>query len=216
MDAATIALRRERDEAQDLSRSCEVLPAFVEVMIAAGDLDAARDGAARLAEAANTLGAPYVRALAAYADGSVLVAGGEARAALGPLRLALSLWRELDAPYETARTRTWIGLACRAIGDEDAAALEFDAARRAFEKLGATPLAAGSPAAAVGGLSPREVEVVRLLAAGKSNRAIASQLFISEKTVARHVSNIFAKLGVSTRAAATAYAYEHGLLAGRT
>ena len=105
-----------------------------------------------------------------------------------------------------------IGQACDSLGDRDAAALELDAARKILARLGAPT----APTATPGGLSVREVEVIRLLAAGKSNRTIAAELFISEKTVARHVSNIFTKLRVSTRAAATAYAYEHGLQAGRT
>jgi DNA-binding NarL/FixJ family response regulator len=221
VEAAAAALRRERDEARDPSASCSVLPAFVETMIAAGDLDAARDGAAQLASIAERLDAPYVRALAAFAAGSVLLADGNHRAALESLRAAWAHWRELDAPYEVARTRVLISRACRAIGDADAAAMELDAARGAFTALGAAPdlayvntlMGAHRPS---GGLSAREVEVMRLLAAGKSNRAIASELFISEKTVARHISNIFTKIGVSTRAAATAYAYEHGLNPRRT
>ena len=223
VEAASVALRRERDEAREPGRRCAVLPAFVEVMIVAGDLDAARAGAVELDGTAIALGAPYVRALAAFAKGSVQVAGGEHRAALESLRSALSLWRGLDAPYEAARTRALIGLACRGLNDNDAAAMELDAARKTFVQLGASAdverLAASSKArssAQAGGMSAREVEVIRLVAAGRSNRAIAAQLFISEKTVARHVSNIFTKLGVSTRAAATAYVYEHGLQAGRT
>jgi DNA-binding NarL/FixJ family response regulator len=221
VEAAAAALRREREEARDPSASCSVLPPFVETMIAAGDLDAARNGAAELGSIAERLDAPYVRALAAFAAGSVLLADGKHRAALESLRTAWSHWRGLDAPYEAAKTRVLIALACRAIGDADAAAMELDAARGALSALGAAPDLAyvdtlkrdRQPA---GGLSVREVEVMRLLAAGKSNRAIAVELFISEKTVARHVSNIFTKLGVSTRAAATAYAYEHGLNPGRT
>jgi DNA-binding CsgD family transcriptional regulator len=221
VDAAAAAIRRERDEARDLGHRCAILPAFVEVMIATGDIDAARGGSDELASAARALEAPFVRALAAYASGSVLLAAGEPRLALGSLRSAWNLWRELDAPYEGARTRVLIGVACSRIGDADSAAMELDAARKTFVTLGAAPdvtrleglLGASQPA---GGLSAREVEVIRLVASGKSNRAIAAQLFISEKTVARHVSNIFTKLGVSTRAAATAYAYEHGLQAGRT
>jgi ATP/maltotriose-dependent transcriptional regulator MalT len=220
LDAAVVGLRREREEARDPSRRCAILPAFVEVMVASRDLEAAQEGASALAEAAQALGAPYVRALAASALGSVLIAAGDHRGALESLRSALKLWRELDVPYEAARTRTQIGEACRALGDLEAAKLEIDAAGKMFARLGAAPdlarLDATPPSKAPGGLSPREVDVVRLLAAGKSNRAIAAELFISEKTVARHVSNIFTKLGVSTRAAATAYAYEHGLRPGRT
>ncbi|MEX2430888.1 MAG: response regulator transcription factor, partial [Dehalococcoidia bacterium] len=120
---------------------------------------------------------------------------------------------------DTARVRVLIGLACRELGDEDGAEMELDAARRVFQQLGAAPdtarvdvLARPQRPAAVGGLTAREVEVLRLVATGKSNRAVAEQLFISEKTVARHISNIFAKLDLPSRSAATAYAYEHGLL----
>jgi DNA-binding NarL/FixJ family response regulator len=212
--AAGTAMRRALDEAADPAARWTLLPAFVEVMIAAGDVVAAREAVAELSAAADRLGSPYLRARVAYADGSVLLAAGAHRDALKALRSALARWRELDAPYEAARTRELIGLACRALGDREAAAMELDGARKTFEKLGAAPIRATPPAA--GGLSAREIEVVRLVAAGKSNRAIAGELFISEKTVARHVSNIFTKLGVSTRAAATAYAYEHGLQDGRT
>jgi DNA-binding CsgD family transcriptional regulator len=220
-DVAAAALRREREEAREPAGRCAVLSAYVEVMLTAKDFEAARGGAAELASIAELLAAPYVRALASYADGSVLLADGRHREALERLRFASSLWRELDAPYEGAKTRFLIGLACRAVGDTDAAALELDAARAAFTSLGAATdikqlEASTAGRRSVGGLSARELEVMRLLAAGKSNRAIAAQLFISEKTVARHVSNIFTKIGVSTRAQATAYAYEHGLQPGRT
>ena len=220
--AAAAGVRREREEAQGLVNRASILPAFVEVMLAAGDIAAAEQGAEELTAAAAALQAPYLRALAAYAKGSVQLASGEHRQALDSFRAAVALWRELDAPYEAAKTRALIGLACRELGDADSAAMELDAAHRAFTTLGAAPDAvrvealSGRPAKATGGLSAREVEVIRLIASGRSNRAIAAELFISEKTAARHVSNIFTKLGVSTRAAATAYAYEHGLQPRRT
>ena len=131
------------------------------------------------------------------------------------LRAAHRAWRALDAPHQTARVRLLIGLACRELGDLAGAELEFDAARGTLERLGAVPdlerlaRVVGTPTR--GRLSPREGEVLVLVAAGKSNRAIATELFISEKTVARHVSNIFTKLGLSSRAEATAYAFKHGL-----
>ena len=135
------------------------------------------------------------------------------------LRPRLAGWQALDAPYEAARVRVLIGIACRELGDEDAAALELDAAAAVFRQLGAAPDLARVEARPPGGGSigrrphcARGLEVLRLVAAGKTNRAIAAELVISEKTVARHVSNIFAKLGLSSRAAATAYAYEHDLL----
>jgi DNA-binding NarL/FixJ family response regulator len=146
----------------------------------------------------------------------VRLADGDARAALVDLRAAWAAWRELGAPYEAARARVGIGLACRALGDQDSAALELDAARAVFEELGAAPDLAGlerlTGRAPAGGLTPREVQVLRLVATGKTNRAIAAELVLSERTVDRHVSNIFTKLGVSSRAAATAWAYQHQLV----
>jgi DNA-binding NarL/FixJ family response regulator len=126
---------------------------------------------------------------------------------------------ELGAPYETARARVFIALACRELGDTDTAELELDAAGLTFQELGAAPdlarveqLMRRAGPRAPGGLTTREVEVLRLVATGRTNRAIAEDLVISEKTVARHVSNIFMKLQVSSRSAATAYAYEHDLV----
>jgi DNA-binding CsgD family transcriptional regulator len=160
---------------------------------------------------------PWLRAVAAHAAGAVLVAGGDGRAALAALRRAWTAWQEVDAPYEAARTRVTMGLAYRELGDADCAELEFEAAGWVFQQLGAGPDAvrvrelSRRPGAPAGGLSGREAEVLRLVAAGKSNRTIATELFLSEKTVARHVSNILHKLGLPSRSAATAYAYEHGL-----
>ena len=136
---------------------------------------------------------------------------------LPALRAACRQWHELDVPYEAARTRMLIAQACRALGDRESADLELDTARRVFAELGAaidlsTVDGLRGSAVDTGGLSPRELEVVRLVAAGRSNQAIAAQLVLSEKTVARHLSNIFGKLGVSSRTAAAAYAYEHGLV----
>jgi DNA-binding CsgD family transcriptional regulator len=187
-------------------------------MLAAQDVDAARAAGDQLSEIADQIGAPLLKAMAAYTRGSVLQAGGDARDALAVLRQAWTAWHELDAPYETARTRVLIGLAYRALGDEDTARMEFDAAAWIFEQLGAAPDVARAQALArratkpQGGLTAREAQVLRHVASGKSNRAIAAELFLSEKTVARHVSNIFAKLGLSSRAAATAYAYQHDLV----
>ncbi|MGH2727073.1 MAG: response regulator transcription factor, partial [Actinomycetota bacterium] len=216
--AAAAAIRRVLGEAQDPITRSRILPAHVEIMIATRDLDSARASAAELRRIADDLGAPYVLSLAADAAGAVLLAGREPQQALPNLRAAHASWRDLDAPYQAARVREMIGLACRALDDHASAALEFDAARAAYNELGAAPdlerldrLTAGtSPGAA--GLTGRELQVLTLVAAGKSNRAIASDLTISEKTVARHISNIFMKLGLSSRAEATAYAYEHGLV----
>ncbi len=219
VDAAAAAIRRVVDEAETLVARSRLLPAHVEIMLAAGDVDAALAAADELTAMADDLDAPLLRARATYAEGAVLVARGEARAALAALRRAWSTWRELEAPHEAASTRVLIALACRGLGDEDGAAMELDAARWAFQELGAVPdvaridtLSRRPSVKAAGGLTARELEVLRLVAAGKTNRTVAADLFLSEKTVARHVSNIFVKLGVSSRAAATAYAYEHDLV----
>lgn len=217
VDAAESAIRREVDEAQEGSIRCRMLPAYVEIMLVTADIAAARVGAQELSEIADKLSAPFVLAESEYALGSVILDESEPRAALPHLRRADELWREIDAPYEVARTSVLIGLACRQLGDQDTAELEFKAARKTFEELGAAPalsrleeLTGGKVAA--GGLTGREVEVLALLASGKTNREIANELVISEKTVARHVANLFVKLGVSSRAAATAYAYQHDLV----
>ncbi len=213
---AASAIRRVLDEAKEPLDRAKVLPAHVEVMLAAKDFEAARASALELERISDELRAPYMHALAAHATGAVLLAEGDARTALPQLRKAHAAWRDLDAPYQVARVREMIGLACRALEDDASAQLEFDAARLVFEELGAAPDLARVSAltktrAGAGGLTARELEVLQLIASGKSNRAIASHLVISEKTVARHISNIFTKLGLSSRAEATAYAYKHGL-----
>jgi len=219
VDAAAAAIRRVVDEAQDRGTRSRLLAAYVEIVLAANDVCAARTAADELSEIAAALNAPFLHAVSSQATGAVLLDEGEARAALAALRHGWAAWQELEAPYEAARVRVLIGLACREFGDEDTAEMEFDAARWVFQQLGAAPdvarveaLSRKVAAKAAGGLTAREVQVLRLVAAGKTNRAIAADLFLSEKTVARHVSNIFTKLGVSSRAAATAYAYEHDLV----
>jgi DNA-binding CsgD family transcriptional regulator len=216
--AARASIRRAVDETGDSAARIRRLPAYVEIALAAGDVAAARGAADELSSIAGGADVVALRAVADTARGSVLLAEGEPQAALHDLRQALRAWQELDAPYDGARVRALVGIACRAVGDEDGAQMEFDAAQRAFSELGAAPDVArveetsGGAAAAAGGLTAREAEVLRLVAAGKTNRAIAGELFLSEKTVARHVSNIFSKLDVGSRSAATAYAYEHNLL----
>jgi ATP/maltotriose-dependent transcriptional regulator MalT len=216
--AAEASIRLAVDEAQASERA-KLLGAYVEILLAAGDLEAARKAATELAAAAGTMGADLLAAVAAQAEGAVVLAGGDARAALMKSREAWRLWRDLDSPYEGARARTLIGLACRELGDEDTASMELDAARWAFRQLGAIPdvarvdrLVRADLVKWPAGLTGREVEVLRLVASGMTNRAIAAELFLSEKTVARHVSNIFTKLGVGTRSAATAFAFQHDLV----
>jgi DNA-binding CsgD family transcriptional regulator len=195
------------------------LPAYVEIMLAAGDVDAARDACVELREIAAQYGTDMLQAVVAQACGTFELAAGDAESALVSLRQAVQAWQELEAPYEVALARVLVGRACRALGDEDGFALELDAARRTFEQLGAEPsvasvdfLTGADERDGTHGLTPRELEVLRLVAIGKSNREIASALVISEHTVARHVQNIFTKLGVPSRTAAGAFAFEHGLV----
>ena len=194
-----------------------LLAARVELAVDAEDLETARGAADELAGIARA-DSPYLQALAAYCDGAVRIAADDPRGAMPLLRRAWSLWQQLETPYEAARTRLLVARACRALGDTDAEQMEIDGARAVFEQLGAVADLAALDQAALdqagrtGGLSPRELEVLRLLATGATNRAVADRLFLSERTVARHVSNIFGKLGVSSRAAATSYAYQHGLV----
>jgi DNA-binding CsgD family transcriptional regulator len=154
------------------------------------------------------------RGLAQEAQGAVLLARGQAAGALACLRAACEIWQSLALPYDVARVRVRIGDACRTLGDDASALLEHDAARQTFTELGARPdlERLDRAATAPGGLTAREVEVLRLVAAGHTNRVIARELVLSEKTVARHVSNIYGKLGIRSRAAATAFAYDHRLV----
>jgi ATP/maltotriose-dependent transcriptional regulator MalT len=218
-DAAGAAIRRVVAESSERFRRARLLPAQVEILLAAGDLPAARAAADELTGIAERYDTPALHAMAGHAQGAVLLAEGDARTGVVTLRGAWQLWRELEAPYEAARVRVLVGLGCRALGDEEAAAMELDAARGVFARLGAAPDLARLEAldrrdgASTGhGLTARELEVLRLVAAGKTNRAIATSLVLAEKTVDRHVTNLYAKLGVSSRAAATAYAYQHRLL----
>lgn len=217
VDVAEAAIRAAVEELQEGPARCRMLPAFVEIMLAAGDIASARASSDELSDLAKTIDAPFVQGLASYATGAALLDENDPRAALNELRRAHEAWRGLDAPYEAARTSVLTGLACRQLGDEDTAELEFQTARKTFEELGAAPALSKlvdliEPKQAAGGLTGREVEVLSLLASGKTNREIAGDLVISEKTVARHVANIFVKLGVSSRAGATAYAYTHELV----
>ena len=216
-EAAASAIRRALAEAVEPLHRARLLPAAVEILAAAGDLPAAASADSELADVATKYDTAALHAMAAYAAGSMAVAECSFQAALPPLRRAHRLWRDLDVPYEAARTQVFLALACRELGDEDSAAMELDAARQVFDQLGAAPDRArvdelGGRDSLPCGLSRRELEVVRLIAAGRTNSAIAAELFLSEKTVARHVSNIFGKLGVGTRTAAAAYAFEHGLV----
>jgi len=217
-DAAAATIRRALGETADPLQRTRLLPADVEIALAVGDLVEARRAADELSAIASDYESVMLRAIAADVQGMVALAEENAQHALVSLRVARTTWQELDAPYEIARTRVLIGLACRALGDDDTAALELEAATSAFEQLGALPDLARVEAFVrpelneTHGLTPRELEVLRLVAAGKTNRDIAKELVISEHTIARHVQNIFTKLRVSSRTAATAFAFEHDLV----
>ncbi|MDQ2980714.1 MAG: response regulator transcription factor [Actinomycetota bacterium] len=218
-DAAAAAIRRVVGETTDRLRRASLLPAYAEIMLAAGEVDEARSACCELEEISAECDSDMLRALFAHARGAVELAAGDPGGALVSLRQAAHAWQELEAPYEAARSRVLVGRACRALGDEEAFALELEAARGVFEELGAAPavaavdaLAGGAESPATHGLTARELEVLRLLATGKSNREIASALVISEHTVARHVQNIFRKLDVPSRTAAGAFAFEHDLV----
>jgi DNA-binding CsgD family transcriptional regulator len=239
IDAAVAGIRRVLGETKDVLQRTRLLPAHIEISLAAGEVEEARSACRDFDAAVRGCDASVHGTIVAHACGAVDLAVGDAAAALVSLRRALNGWQALDAPYETARVRVLLARACDELGDHDAAALELEAARAAFERLGArpdldrleppgmrpdldrleglrpatgaTPRTSGSPRN-THGLTARELEVLSLVATGRTNRAIATKLFISEKTVARHVSNIFAKLAVTSRAAATAFAYEHNLL----
>lgn len=219
VDAAQAPIRRVVDETQDTMTRSILLAAYIEIMLAARDVEAARVGADELSAIAADRDAPLLHALSSQAQGAVLLAEGDPPAALTALRSAWTAWKELDVPYEAARVRVLVGLACCRLGDREGAEMELDAARWVFQQLGAIPelarleaLSGKAGVKAAGGLTAREMQLLRLVATGKTNRAIAAELVLSERTVHRHVSNIFGKLGVSSRAAATAYAYKHQLI----
>jgi DNA-binding CsgD family transcriptional regulator/tetratricopeptide (TPR) repeat protein len=219
MDAANAAIRRMADEEMELGPRAKILDSYVEIVLAAKDIPAARVAAEELATIAARQDVAFFHALSLRAAGAVLLAEGNARTAMAELRRSWDHWSELQVPYEAARVRVLVGLASRELGDEENACLELTAARQVFQGLGATvdlshveTLLSKTPACDAGPLTDREVQVLRLVASGMTNRGIAGKLQISEKTVARHVSNIFTKLGLSSRTAAAAYAYDHNLV----
>ena len=210
-DAAQAIDRAVSEAAEPISRS-PLLSAYVEVMLAANRVDDAAMVASELADIAASLGSPMLDAVARRAAGSVRLAKDDARGSLADLRQASDGFRELEAPYEVARTAVLIGAARLALGDAEGAALEFDSARATFERLGARPDLARVPGQASAGLTAREVQVLRLVAQGETNRSIGASLGLSQRTVDRHVSNILAKLDVTSRTAAAALASRSQLI----
>jgi len=215
--AALAAVERLLAESAGPVQRCRLLPAAIEVLLASGLVDRARPLAEELSSLASSIGSVVLSASAAQAMGAVELAGGDAGGALPYVRRAHQLWAQASSPYDGAVARLLIGRCLLALGDESSAERELSAARSTLRQLGATPLAdvASSllaPASPPDGLTAREVEVLRLVASGRSNAQIAAELVLSEKTVARHLSNIFGKLSVGSRTAAAAYAYERRLV----
>lgn len=217
VEAAAASIRRAYHEAGDPISRARLAGGYVEITLAIGDVAAARSAADELGAVAGRLGLPLPTAQHLQVEGTVLLAENQPEPALSALRPALAVWRELDAPYEAARTRVLLAAACRAVGDDDGAEMELASAIPVFDRLnavrdaaaarGGSQLAARSPS----GLTRREEEVLAHIAKGLTNRQIAERLVVSEKTVATHVGHILTKLGLPSRAAATAYAYEHDL-----
>jgi DNA-binding NarL/FixJ family response regulator len=217
VEDAAAASRRLLGEVADPVRRSALLPALVEVLVASGDLETSAEAARELTDLAGSFGCSALVAAAGAASARLALARGDPAAALLAARAGLTGWAGLEAPYEAARCRVLLGRALRLLGDEASAVGYLEEARRTLAELGAAP--AEREAAELlgqedvpGGLSPREVQVLRLVAAGRSNPEVAAELLLSEKTVARHLSNIFAKLDVGSRTAAAAFAYEHRLV----
>jgi len=220
-EAAIASLRRALSSTPVEWSRARLLPAFVEIALACSALEEARSASRELDAIAKRFATEILGAIAAHARGAVYIADGNHRDAIEPLRHAFSVWNRAGAPYIAARIRALLSRAFAGLGDDDGASLERDAARKLFEELGAVldaralaenRAASPAPSARAHGLSRRELEVLRLVVSGKTNKAIGRELFVSERTVDRHVSNIFTKIGVTSRAAATAFAYEHRLV----
>jgi ATP/maltotriose-dependent transcriptional regulator MalT len=214
--AALGAVRRLLAEQHDPVYRSRLLPGAVEVLLGCGQTDDAATVAAELADVATSFGCRALQAMSQYAVGCCLLAEGRAGDAITELRAAQGRWQQLGAPYEVARCRLQLGRALRELADADSALAHLKAAHRTFEDLGAAPAAREVAAlitpATPGSLTEREIEVLRLVATGRTNPQIAATLVLSEKTVARHLSNIFTKLGVTSRTAAAAFAFENRLV----
>lgn len=220
IESASTAVRSLVSEIKDINHRSGLFESLVEIMLEAGDVAAASDAADELGDIAAAIQAPLLHAISDRAMGSVLLEKGEADKSIELLRRSLSSFREIGAPYDEAQVRFLIARASEIRGDTDTAQLEIGAAQEIFIKLGAAPdlerverfLAREKHDRPAEILSRRELEVLKLVAFGKTNREVANDLFISEKTVARHISNIFDKLDLSSRSAATAYAFKNQLV----
>jgi ATP/maltotriose-dependent transcriptional regulator MalT len=225
-EGATNFIRRVVGATNDPFLRTRFLPAYVEISLAAGDLEGARAASSELQRTAATFNTEVLSAIAQHAYAAVSLVEGNPQAVLDPARRSFRIWQQLGAPYLAARLRVLLARACLALEDTESAQMELECAREVFEQLGAGPDVAavtaleqtfgsggGTPAPCKPHrLTQRELQVLRLVAKGCTNKVIARELSLSEKTVDRHVSNIFAKISVSSRAAATAFAYEHQLL----
>jgi DNA-binding CsgD family transcriptional regulator/tetratricopeptide (TPR) repeat protein len=218
-DSAVAAIRCAVNATTDRQKLMSLLPAYVEIALASGNIEDARKACRELQEIAKSFDTGVPAAMAAQACGAVDLAEGDAQSALVHLRRAFAVWQRLEALYAAACVRVLVGLACHTLGDKDGAGLEIDAARAVFSRLGAAPdltrvdtLMKSIACAGAHGLTPRELQVLRLVAAGESNKAAAGKLSLSEKTIERHVSNILTKLGVPSRTAATTFAHRHKLV----
>lgn len=219
VEAAAAGVRRALEATSHPLKRADLLPARIEILVAADDVAGAEAACEELEEISARFESGPLRAMALEARGRVRLAGGDAEEAIASLGEARAAWRAADLPYATARVRVLMAGACRMLGDEDGYELELQAARTVFEKLGAGPdldrmeaVAGTEPDRRPHGLTPRELEVLREVATGKTNRAIADELFVSERTIERHLSNLFKKLDVESRTAAASFAYEHGLV----
>jgi ATP/maltotriose-dependent transcriptional regulator MalT len=217
--AAGSSIRRIAEEVREPGSRARVLESYVEIVLAIGDVTGARVAADELQVIAHRFNAPWISAMSSRATGAVLLAVGDLKRALAELRRSWVLWCELDAPYEAARTRVLIASVCKKLDDCDAAKLELEMAHEVFLRLGAAPdlarlkeFSTKTKQSDAVPLTAREIQILKLVATGSTNRGIATKLDISEKTVARHISNIFNKLGISSRAAATAFAYQRQLV----
>lgn len=218
-DLALNSIRNALEEAKTPLQRVKILPAFIEVMLACENIAEARSAVEELAAFAVNYDTTFLKAVTAYCEGAVFLKEDDPVAAIETLRKSLTYWNELNVPYEAAAVRFLLGIAYRDQGDQDSARMELTAAQWIFKELEARPDLEKVEALLHlenepdrHGLTLRELQVLQLASEGKTNKAIAGELFISDRTVERHLSNIFTKLEVNSRTEATAFAYEHRIL----